>query len=333
MPVVAIIGTGLIGRAWAHVFARGGWTVRLWDPLAEVRAGIVDQVTESLHALARHGLVDDPAAAAARLAVCDGLEAACAGVDFVQESGPERVEAKRDLFARLDAAAPPGAILASSTSAIVASRFTEDLPGRARCLIGHPVNPPHLVPVVELCGAPWTSPEAIARARRIYAGLGQSPVEVRREIDGFVLNRLQGALLAEAFRLVEQGYCTPQDLDTTIADGLGRRWAFMGPFATIELNAPAGIADYCERYAGFCRAVARDPAPESVFDRDAVARIVAAWGAAPDAGQQADGTRWRDQRLAALAAHFARQPARQRSVRQPGDPRPDDDPAPAPGAG
>jgi L-gulonate 3-dehydrogenase len=119
----------------------------------------------------------------------------------------------------------------------VASRFTEDLPGRDRCLIAHPVNPPHVVPIVELCGAPWTSPDVIKRAREIYDSVGQVPVEVKKEIDGFILNRMQAVLVAEALRLVGQGYCTAEDLDKTIAHGLGLRWAFMGPFETIELNA------------------------------------------------------------------------------------------------
>ncbi len=129
-------------------------------------------------------------------------------------------------------------MLASSTSAIPASRFTEGLAGRARCLVAHPVNPPHLVPIVELCGAPWTAPATIARAERVFASVGQVPIVVRRELDGFVLNRLQGALLSEAMRLVGEGYVSADDLDKTVRDGLGLRWSFLGPMATIELNAP-----------------------------------------------------------------------------------------------
>ena len=159
----------------------------------------------------------------------------------MQENGPETAAAKRAIFADLDGAAPPAAILASSTSFIPASQFSEGLPGRARCLVGHPVNPPHLVPVVELCGAPWTAPETIARARTLYESARQAPITVNREIFGFVLNRLQGVLLAEAFRLVGEGVVSPQDLDVTLKDGLGLRWSFMGPFETIELNAPGGI--------------------------------------------------------------------------------------------
>src|SRR5215210_1676311 len=236
MPTAAIVGSGLIGRSWAIVFARGGWDVRLSDPSPEALAAAPRLIREGLDELAAVGIVDDPAGAAARVSVARSLTDAVADVDFVQENGPERVEDKRRIFAELDAAAPREAILASSTSAIVASKFTEDLAGRERCLVAHPVNPPHLVPIVELCGAPWTSPDVIARARKIYVSVDQVPITVTREIEGFVLNRLQVALLAEAFRLVGNGVVSPQDLDKTLSDGLGLRWSFMGPFQT---TAPA----------------------------------------------------------------------------------------------
>jgi L-gulonate 3-dehydrogenase len=302
MSTFAVIGAGLIGRAWAMVFARAGWTVRLTDTDSNARrmapellgAALVDQV--------KHGLVDDAAAALARITVVATLEQAAAGVDFVQECGPETVDAKLAIFKALDQAAPAHAILASSSSAIVASKYTETLTGRARCLVAHPVNPPHLVPIVELCAAPWTSAETLAKARQIFEQVGQVPTTVLKEVDGFILNRLQGALLAEAFRLVSEGYVSPQDLDKTIKDGLGLRWSFMGPFETIELNAPGGIADYCARYTGFFKRVAADPAPPSVYEKNATDKLVTAWGAQPTPEQQAAKTRWRDDRLAALAA-------------------------------
>jgi 3-hydroxyacyl-CoA dehydrogenase len=303
MQNAAIIGAGLIGRAWANVFARAGWDVRVWDPDVGQRANAAKLVEQSLHELAAHGLVQDPAAAAKRVTVLATLEEAVAGAEYVQECGPEVLEVKRSTFEKLDRAAPANAILASSTSAIVASKFTEALPGRARCIVAHPVNPPHLVPVVELCGAPWTSDEVKTRARRILKGVGQVPIEVKREIDGFILNRLQVALLTEAFRLVQEGYVSPEDLDHTIADGLGLRWAFMGPFETIELNAPGGVADYCQRYVPWFRRYVADLPPTTVWDDAQWQRAAAAWNRTPTAGQVAEKCLWRDQRLAALAAH------------------------------
>jgi L-gulonate 3-dehydrogenase len=300
---VGIIGAGLIGRSWANVFARAGWDVVLWDPNADVRAKAAGQIAEGLQELAVHGLVTDATAAAQRVRIAATLEEAVAAADFVQESGPETPEAKREIFARLDAATRPDVVLASSTSAIVASQFTEALAGRGRCLVAHPVNPPHLVPVVELCGAPWTTPATKARAKQVFQSIGQVPIDVKREIEGFVLNRLQVALLAEAFRLVQDGVVSPEDLDHTIADGLGLRWAFMGPFETIELNAPDGIADYCRRYAPWFRRYMQDLPPASTWDDSNWQAVAAAWGPTPTAQSVAKKSQWRNTRLAALAAH------------------------------
>lgn len=303
MSQVAVIGAGLIGRAWAMVFARAGWAVMLYDAVPGVAQASAGAVADGLQSLAEHGLAADPKAAAARVRAVDTLADALAGASFVQENVSETVEAKRAIFAELDLIAAPDAILASSTSAIVASSFTENLSGRHRCLVAHPVNPPHLVPVVELCGSPWTSPATVAAAKAVYEQIGQVPIVVKRESDGFVLNRLQGALLAEAFRLVGDGVVSPQDLDKTLKDGLGLRWSFMGPFETIELNAPGGIADYCARYTGFYRRLQSEPAGPEVYDDRNVARILEQWSETPSADRLAARTRWRDQRLAALRAH------------------------------
>jgi 3-hydroxyacyl-CoA dehydrogenase len=308
MPSVAIVGAGLIGRSWAIVFARAGWQVRVTDPEPRTLKDATRLIREGLEELAVHGLVANPALAAERVAVVQSLADAVSGVDVVQENGPELVDTKRAIFAELDRLCPEHAILASSTSAIVASRFTEELSGRARCLVAHPVNPPHLLPLVELCGAPWTAPETIERARKIYESIEQVPITVNREVEGFVLNRLQGALLAEAFRLVGEGVVSPQDLDRTLKDGLGLRWSFIGPFETIELNAPGGIADYCKRYTGFYRSLSADPAKPDVWDEDNVSRILAAWGGTPGADTLAHRSAWRDKRLAALKAHKKSQP-------------------------
>src|SRR6476619_3588719 len=303
MPRVAVIGAGLIGRSWPIVFARVGWDVALFDAAADAIEPACAMVARGLAELEEHGLIDDAKAAAKRVRISSSLADALDGAGFVQENTAETMDCKRAVFADLDRLATPDAILASSTSAIVASLFTESLAGRARCLVAHPVNPPHLVPIVELVGAPWTAPETIARAKEVYESIKQVPIVVRREIEGFVLNRLQGALLAEAFRLVGEGYVAPQDLDKTIKDGLGLRWSFMGPFATIELNAPGGIADYCARYTGFYKRLQAQPAGVDVFEEKNIANILREWGREATPEQLAELTRWRDQRLAALAAH------------------------------
>lgn len=300
---VAIVGVGLIGRAWAAIFARAGWQVTITDPHGPTLQAAPQLIRDELHALARHGLADDPDGAAARISVAASLADAVKDAAFVQENGPEDVEKKIAIYAELDRLAPPDAILASSTSAIVASRFTEGLAGRARCLVGHPVNPPHLVPLVELCGAPWTAPDVIARAREVYLGIGQMPITVNREINGFILNRLQGALLAEAFRLVGEGYVSAEDLDHTVKNGLGLRWSFLGPLETIELNAPGGIPDYCARYTGFYKELAATAAGAEVYQSPNVDRVIAAWPHPPTPERIAKLTIDRNERLAALAAH------------------------------
>ncbi|MFY3599728.1 3-hydroxyacyl-CoA dehydrogenase, partial [Achromobacter xylosoxidans] len=247
------------------------------------------------------------AAAAARIEVAAGLPEALAGARYIQENSPERRDLKRELFAQLDAAADPDAIIGSSTSSIPASEFTEGLPGRARCLVAHPVNPPYLIPVVELCPAPWTSEAAMQAARDIMLDIGQKPVTMRREIEGFILNRLQGALLHEAFRLAAAGIASAEDIDTTVKDGLGLRWSFMGPFETIDLNAPGGLADYCARYGGLYQSIGasqREPVP---WDGALVEALASERRGLLPADDLTARRYWRDEQLMRLMRHKQQQ--------------------------
>ena len=170
------------------------------------------------------------------------------------------------------------------------------------------MNPPHLAPIVELAPAPFTDPAVVERARRIYEKAGQVPITLNKEHPGFVLNRLQAVLLAEAFRIVGEGVCSPQDVDKTIRDGLGLRWSFMGPFETIELNAPGGIADYCKRYGPSLADMASQAEGGDPFGKRNVARILEQWGAAPTPEGVKRLSDWRDARLAALKAHKLKAP-------------------------
>lgn len=302
---VAIVGAGLIGRSWAALFARAGLTVRVWDASPDVLTRFGAEVAALCDTLTAEGLLDDRGGTLARISTCTTLDEAVDGAGFVQENGPEQLEVKQALFAQLDRAAGPAAVLASSTSAIVASRFTEDLAHRARCLVGHPVNPPHLVPVVEMCPAPWTSADTLDRAEALYRRIGQVPVRMTCERDGFVLNRLQGALLAEALRLLGEGVVDVEGLDATIKHGLGLRWALMGPIETIDLNAPGGITDYAARYGGFYARLAQEPAGPDVFSVETAEKIAEGWE--QDRSPAAIRARQdrRDKRLAALRRHLA----------------------------
>ena len=251
----------------------------------------------------RAGLIADAARVARRIRAAPDLAAALRGADYVQENTPEVLEVKRAMFAQLDRLAPARAILASSTSSLQPSLFTAELKGRARCLVAHPANPPYLVPIVELCGAPWTSRATLRRARSFLDAAGMTPIEVKREIDGFILNRLQIALLNEAFRLVDGGFVTSDDLDRTLKDGLALRWAFMGPMETIDLNAPAGTADYFKRYGGLIRRLDRDMRARPDWSDALAGRLDAARRRAVPLKAHGRATEWRDRRLMALLAH------------------------------
>ncbi|HZV20707.1 MAG TPA: 3-hydroxyacyl-CoA dehydrogenase [Hyphomicrobiales bacterium] len=301
--IIAIIGAGLIGRAWAVVFSRAGWDVRLSDPDESALAAAPALIRKELQEITQYGLAAEPEMAASRVSAASSVAEAVQGASFVQESGPETIDAKRAIFAELDGLASPDAILSSSTSAIMPSLFTEGLQGRHRCLVSHPVNPPHLVPIVELCGAPWTAPATLARAKEVFSSVGQVPITINREVDGFIVNRLQGALLAEAFRLVGEGFVSSDDLDHAMKNGLGLRWSFMGPFETIDLNAPGGITDYCARYSGFYKRLAAEAAGPEVFDKPNLERVIAAWPHKATPERLSNRSQWRNRRLAALAAH------------------------------
>ena len=250
MSVIAVVGAGLIGRAWSISFARGGHEVRLFDETPGAAERAKEFASEALPMLAREGLLDGKStdAMVAGLSVAPSLEAALDGAVHAQESTPETVEMKRKVFAQLDSIATAGTVLASSSSAILPSLFTENLKGRHRALVVHPINPPYLIPAAEIVPSPWTDPAVVERTRALMVSCGQSPIVMKKELDGFVMNRMQGALLEEAFRLVADGYASVEDVDAGIREGLALRWSFMGPFETIDLNAPGGIRDYVVRY-------------------------------------------------------------------------------------
>lgn len=308
MTKVAVIGAGLIGRAWSIVFARAGFDVALWDPFPQAITMAQEFIAERLPELCEAGLLADaPATVLARIRPTATMADAVRDADHVQENGPERVADKQRLFMELDLASRADAVLASSTSGIPASAFTEGLTGRARCLVAHPVNPPYLIPLVELCPAPWTDPAVVARTRALMTRAGQVPATVAREMEGFALNRLQGALLAEAFRLLDDEVISPTDLDALVKHGLGLRWSFMGPLETIDLNAPGGLADYCERYGPLYAELQRQMKPRK-WQPGLIARLHAARRAELPANMQTVRQEWRDRRLMALLAHKKEQP-------------------------
>jgi L-gulonate 3-dehydrogenase len=299
---VAIVGCGLVGRAWAIVFARAGYETRLWDERPEASEAARAFAAGMLAELEGRGLIGCSAGEAlSRIRVTGDLAEALDGATHVQESTFEDLAVKRGVFARLDALAGPDTVLASSSSALLPSVLSDGLPGRHRCLVAHPINPAYLVPAVELVPAPWTDPGLMTRTAGLLADAGMTPIAMRREIDGFVMNRLQGALLHEAFRLVEAGYASAEDVDIGLREGLALRWSFIGPFETIDLNAPGGVRDYVTRYAGIYDGLAGQPAAD--WSGEVLDRIEAERRARLPEDALAARQVWRDRRLMALAAH------------------------------
>lgn len=242
-----IAGGGSIGAGWAVVFSRAGFEAAVFEPDPARRSVLGADIEHRLRELAAHGLMDeDPAAAAARVSVGGDLGEMVEGAAHIQECAPESLGLKIDLFRRLDSRAAAGTTLASSSSTITISEIAAGLPGRGRCLLAHPGNPPYLLPVVELASAPFTDPAAVESAARLMRAAGMSPVMVRREVEGLVFNRLQGALLREALCLVRDGVVSPGDLDLLVTRGLGRRWSVVGPFAVAELNTRGGFRAHAQ---------------------------------------------------------------------------------------
>ncbi|MGB6099218.1 MAG: 3-hydroxyacyl-CoA dehydrogenase NAD-binding domain-containing protein [Comamonas thiooxydans] len=245
---VAVVGTGVIGASWAAFFLARGLDVTATDPAPGAEQRLREAVQRHWPTMQRMGLVDG--ASLERLRFDAELERALDGCDFVQESGPERADFKADLYARLDAATPPQVLLASSSSGLPVSGMQVRCKAPQRVVLGHPFNPPHLIPLVEVGGGDATSPDSIQRAMDFYAALGKRPIHVRREIAGHIANRLQAALWREAFYLVDQGVASVSDIDTAIAHGPGLRWALMGPFMNLYLSGGQGGMQHLLEHLG-----------------------------------------------------------------------------------
>lgn len=310
LGTVGIVGGGSIGVAFAIVFARAGWTVKLYDPDDARREQIVPEFRMRLEALAKHGLIDGAIEGTIRrLSIETTLESAVNAADLVIECAPERVEVKREIFARLDASAPPDAILASASSAIPVSSYTGDLVGRSRCLVAHPGNPPYLISVVELVPAPFTAADAVERAQSFFAAAGMRPVTVNKEVEGFVFNRLQGALLREAYCLVRDGVASVDDIDLVVREGLGLRWSVLGPFETVDLNTRGGIASHAVKMGPAYARMGAERGQHDPWTADLVEQVSDARRAALPIEQWEARVVWRDEQLMRLLGEKKRRAA------------------------
>jgi ketoreductase RED1 len=241
----AVLGAGTIGLSWATLFAAHGMRVRVHDPrpdLQEVLTATVRQFAATLPGGPR-----DPEELLSLVEVVADLEAAVDGVDVVQENGPEDLGFKQQLFARVEQAAPASALLLSSTSGLMPTDMSRDMTDPGRVVVGHPFNPPHVVPLVEVVPGERTDPATTEAVVAFYRALGKSPVVLRKEIGGFVANRIQSAVFRESVHLVLSGVVTPEELDTVITDSVGVRWATAGPFESYSLGGgPGGLRHLLE---------------------------------------------------------------------------------------
>jgi L-gulonate 3-dehydrogenase len=301
---VAVIGGGSIGIAFAIVFARAGRQVRLHEPDAARRAAVRRLLRARLDDLRVYELLNEsPDDVSRRVTVAADLAEAVRDAVYVQECAPEDLALKKQIFAELDRLAPSQAVLASASSAIVASAFAADLPGRHRILVAHPGNPPFLIRVVEIVPAPFTDPDCAARAAEMLRSAGMEPVLVRKEIEGFVFNRLQGALLREAYCLVRDGVASVDDVDCIVRDGLGLRWSIIGPFETVDLNTQGGIESHAQKMGPAYERMGAERGQHDPWTPDLVAKVAAARRKLLPLDRWAERVGWRDRKLMSLVRH------------------------------
>ena len=303
MEKIALIGSGLIGTGWGIVFSESGRNPVLYDTDINALDKALMEIEKGLNDLNEYGLIDEsPETILSRVSKSTNLEEVLDGATHVQESIPERAELKKDLFEKLDKIVPQEVTIASSTSTIPVSDFTEHLPCRERCIVIHPGTPPHLLRLVEIVPSPWTSSNVVMKSKELMEDCRQATSVLKKEIQGFVLNRIQYAVISEVYRLWEDEVAGIEDIEKTVREALGLRWSFMGAMETISLNAPGGVPDYNNRYGQWVNEIntsqnARQWSEESV-NRLEIERLKSR-----PSVNNSTRRNWRDKRLMALLAH------------------------------
>ncbi len=310
IAVVAVVGTGVIGRSWVQLFARAGCQTRLYDrDPAQVERALA-WLDQDLEAERAEDLITAEEAETRRalVNVHAKLEDALAGAGYVQESGPEQIELKKQIYASLDQAADPKAILGSSTSAYDMSEIAAGLSGAHRCIVAHPVNPPHLIPVVEILAGVKTDPDVVTRTRDFMTSVGQTPVLLNFYVPAFLLNRMQAALLREAISLVESGVAEVEAIDAVIREGLGLRWALLGPFGVADTNADSGIREYFTRYGEAYEDCMRELGSTPSFHPEMIERLGRGTDAMRGHASRSETRRWRDRLIRKIRELKAKDP-------------------------
>lgn len=277
MRVITVIGSGLIGRSWAMVFISGGYTVKIYDNQQGQAAKAITEIRKQLLELEEAHMLRGEQTAMQQLALLssyDDMAQALKGAFFVQECVFEQLEVKQSVFQEIEHLVEKDVILSSSTSCLVPSNVFSKVQNRSRCLVSHPVNPPYYVKLVELVPHPDTTATVMNTTHDLMTKVGQAPVCLKKEIDGFALNRVQAAIIAESWRLVQDGIISVKDIDLVMSEGLGMRYAFIGPMETMHLNAPEGLEDYMKRYGEGIRRVLTSFGPVPDFCGEGAKSIV-----------------------------------------------------------
>ncbi|ESO93301.1 hypothetical protein LOTGIDRAFT_95422, partial [Lottia gigantea] len=245
-----LFSSGLIGQSWAMLFASSGYEIKLFDSHQSQVENALSNIEEQLHFLEKEGLLRGELSRQEqreRISSCSLLEDCVKDSFYIQECVPERLETKKRVWSEIDKLADSTTIFASSTSSLLPSNISQHLQNKNRFLVVHPTNPPYYAPLVELIPAPWTDDDVVPTTKSLMLQVGQVPVILKKEIDGFALNRIQYSILGEAWRLINDDVISAEDLDKVMSSGLGVRYAFMGPLETAYLNAD-GMHSYYERY-------------------------------------------------------------------------------------
>lgn len=299
---ISVLGAGSIGVSFGVLFAKAGFQVALWDPFAEALERARLDVDSRLELLNSHSLLsEEPAKIAARISYLSILADAVEDAILVQECAPEDLSIKTKLFTELANVASKDAVLASSSSALAPSRFAADECAPERVIVAHPGNPPYLLPVIEIVPGPKTLPETVERAAQIYRQAGLKPVFLKKEVEGFIFNRLQGAVLREAYCLVRDGVASVEDIDEVVRSGLGRRWSIIGPFETVDLNTRGGIASHAQKMGPSYERMGAERGQHDPWTPDLVEKVSEQRRAVLPLDEWEDRVQWRDEQLMRLS--------------------------------
>ncbi|XP_028130981.1 lambda-crystallin homolog [Diabrotica virgifera virgifera] len=300
---IGIIGSGLIGRSWAMIFAAAGYKVSLYDiDSQQIEVALAD-INQQLQTLEKEKVLRGTLTGKQQFALISGTTSLAETVKdatIVQECVPEVLDLKRKVWKQVDDIASPNTILSSSTSTFMPSLFSDHLKNKKNIIVSHPVNPPYYVPVVEVVPAPWTDPEVAKKTRAIWEEVGQTPVSLTKEVPGFIINRLQYAVLNEAWHLVTEGVLDVKDVDKVMSEGLGMRYAFLGTLETTHLNEQ-GFVNYCKRYGDTIYAVSKDFKPTPKFEGPHVLEIAKQLEADVPLDKLQERRNWRDLCLTKLS--------------------------------